>query len=51
MPLSDEDLDRYRQTLRRRDAAAHARQEERRERAWHDARWASSVLNEEFIEL
>lgn len=48
MPLSDEELDRYRQTLRRRDAAARARQEKERERAWHAAQQVASVLKEEF---
>jgi len=48
MPLSDEALARYRETRRRRDAAAHAWQEEARRRAWYAARRAASLLKDEF---
>ncbi|MFB6232147.1 MAG: nucleotidyltransferase family protein [Salinibacter sp.] len=48
MPIPDQALDRYRQTLRRRDAEARVRQEETYRRAWDDARRAASVLKEEF---
>ena len=47
MPVSDEDLDRYRRTLRRRDAAARAQQEAARRNAWDAARRAASVLEDE----
>ena len=48
MPVSDEDLDRYRRTLRRRDEAARAQQKEARRNAWHAARQAASVLEDKF---
>ena len=48
MPLSDEALARYRETRRRRDAAARAQQKEARRNAWHAARQAASVLEDEF---
>ena len=47
-PLSDEALARYRETRRRRDAAARARQKEAHRNAWHAARQAASVLEDEF---
>lgn len=47
MPVSDEDLDRYRRTLRRRDEAARAQQKEVHRNAWHAARQAASVLEDE----
>lgn len=47
MPVSDEDLDRYRRTLRRRDEAARAQQKEAHRNAWHAARQAASVLEDE----
>ena len=47
MPVSDEDLDRYRRTLRRRDKAARAQQKEAHRNAWHAARQAASVLEDE----
>lgn len=48
MPLSDQALARYRETRRRRDAAAQEWQEEMRRTAWNDARRAATLLKDEF---
>lgn len=48
MPTPKKTLDRYRETLRRRDAAAQEWQEETRRQAWRDAQQAASLLKDDF---
>lgn len=48
MPHPEEELERYRQTCRQRDAAAQERQREARRQAHRDARQAAAVLKDEF---
>lgn len=48
MPLSDEELERYRETLRQRDREAREWQEKAHRRARQDARHAAALLKSEF---
>ncbi|MFB6272770.1 MAG: nucleotidyltransferase family protein [Salinibacter sp.] len=48
MPLPDEDLERYRQTLRRRNAADREQQTHARRQAHNDAQRAATLLKTDF---